>query len=293
MIWLRLKKFLLKLGIHKYLKKLQFFIFDILELLNKIKNYNINWKKNFKEYKISFCTTCKNRSYDLKETYLQNILNNSNYKNSEFILINYNSEDDLDKWVKKNLKEYIKSGKVKYYKNNTFKTFIMGHAKNCSHKFATGNILVNLDADNLTGEGFASYINEIFNKYRKVVVVTNTSDGSNGRVCVKKEDFYSVNGYDERFIYASDESDFIWRVKNKNKLFSYRIKDKKFLKFYSYKEILSRKNNKLVKNIQKEHEERHNQFLEDKKIFIENKKSKLLIANNFMSIGKGVFKKID
>jgi cellulose synthase/poly-beta-1,6-N-acetylglucosamine synthase-like glycosyltransferase len=291
MLFLKIKRFLLNSGLHKYFKKIQFLVFDVIELFNKIKNYNFNWKKNYNEYKISFCTTCKNRAYDLKETYLKNIEDNSYYKNCEFILINYNSEDDLDKWVKKNLKKYIKNGKVKYYKNNTLKKFMMGHAKNCSHKFATGDILVNLDADNLTGKGFAKYVNDIFNKYRKVIVVTNTSNGANGRVCVRKEDFYSVNGYDERFDYGWDEADFVWRIKKKNALFKYRIKNKYFLNFFNYFDNLKKQKNVNLEKSKKESQERHERFLKNTRIYVSNKKNNKLISNK-SGFGKGNFKQI-
>ena len=52
-----------------------------------------------KQYKISFCTNCMGRTDDLKQTYLQNIEDNKEYPNVEFVLLNYNSKDDIDQLV--------------------------------------------------------------------------------------------------------------------------------------------------------------------------------------------------
>lgn len=51
---------------------------------------------------ITFCTTCMNRTEDLKQTYLKSIKTAITVdKNTKFVLLNYNSTDDLDTWVKK------------------------------------------------------------------------------------------------------------------------------------------------------------------------------------------------
>ncbi len=67
-----------------------------------------------KHYKISICTTCMDRLAQLKETYIKNIEDNINYPNLEFVLLNYNSKDDLDTWAISDLKPYIDKGIVNY-----------------------------------------------------------------------------------------------------------------------------------------------------------------------------------
>lgn len=52
-------------------------------------------------YKISFCTTCMDRLYHLKESLPINLINNSSYANIEFVVLNYNSKDEIDTWMEK------------------------------------------------------------------------------------------------------------------------------------------------------------------------------------------------
>ena len=69
-------------------------------------------EKPKKERKISICTNCMGRTYDLKRTYLKNIADNLDYPNVEFVLLNYNSKDDMDEWVKRYLSVFIEDGVV-------------------------------------------------------------------------------------------------------------------------------------------------------------------------------------
>lgn len=49
--------------------------------------------------KISFCITCMNRFKHLQETLERNIHDNYLVDNVEFVVLDYNSEDGLDKWI--------------------------------------------------------------------------------------------------------------------------------------------------------------------------------------------------
>ena len=55
--------------------------------------------------KLSFLTSCMDRCHNLKKTYLHNINNSlpSDGVGVEFVLLNYNSSDDLDEWVRREL----------------------------------------------------------------------------------------------------------------------------------------------------------------------------------------------
>ena len=64
--------------------------------------------------KISFCIVCMNRLYHLKETLIKNIEDNISYEKLEFILLDYNSTDGLEDWVKSNMKDYIEKDSLKY-----------------------------------------------------------------------------------------------------------------------------------------------------------------------------------
>ena len=63
-------------------------------------------------YKMSFCIVCMNRVHQLKETLLKNINDNGDYDNLEFTILNYNSLDGMDEWLKENMQIYLSSGKI-------------------------------------------------------------------------------------------------------------------------------------------------------------------------------------
>ena len=83
--------------------------------------FQFKWKRHNPGYpqktlhKISICTNCMGRAENIKETYEQNIKDCSYYPNIEFVLLNYNSQDDLSEYVKKYLSKYIRLGFLNYY----------------------------------------------------------------------------------------------------------------------------------------------------------------------------------
>ncbi|HOX84031.1 MAG TPA: glycosyltransferase family A protein [Chryseolinea sp.] len=156
--------------------------------------------KALPKYSISFCTTCMNRFFHLKKTFLNNVENNKNYPNVEFVLLNYNSQDELHDWATKNLPPYIERGLVNYYHTTEPKSFHASKAKNLAHKVAKGEILCNLDGDNFTGKDFAFYINHRMQlngidsllQFKKAPYW-----GTEGRVVLAKKYFIELGGYDE------------------------------------------------------------------------------------------------
>ena len=148
--------------------------------------------------KISFCTVSMNRLYHLKETLVKNMEDNLNYPNIEFVLLDYNSKDNIKSWVEQDLQKYTDLGILKFYSTSEPQTFHRSHSRNVAMKLATGDIICNLDADNYLGKDFAYYINYHFSFQDDVFLTSGLSDGSTGKVCVKKDDFLSVRGYDER-----------------------------------------------------------------------------------------------
>ena len=158
-------------------------------------------------FKITFCITCKGRAHHVRKTLPKNITDNADYKNANFIIVNYNTQDTLMEELKANHANDIKSGKVVVYSVKGVTTFKMAHAKNIAHRLAIeggADILVNLDADNLTGPGFASYINEQFNINPNIFMWARMIPGVlprgiSGRIVVSKEAYLNVGGYDEQF----------------------------------------------------------------------------------------------
>ncbi len=175
--------------------------------------------------KISFCTTCKGRLHHLKETLPKNLSDNADYPHVEFVILDYGCPDGTAKWVKDTFPEEIKSGKILVAEFPSANGFYYPHAKNIAHRIAAeqgkfqgdpSHILCNVDADNSTGKGFATYIAQYFNGGAGTFLCNDAATkrvfrledkgvthprgrGCGGRIAVRKEDFYSIRGYDESF----------------------------------------------------------------------------------------------
>lgn len=196
-------------------------------------------------YHIAFCTCCMNRCHQLEETLLQNIKDNDDYDLLEFVLLDYNSSDHLEEWTKCNLKKYIDSGRLKYFKTFEPTFFHHGHAKNLVFKLTNAEIVCNINSDHFTGRGFATFIGEAFKKNDRIVVTPIPNDIHNktsqtppgelwGKVCVRKSDFLAIGGYDERMIkFGNDDVDFINRLVANN-VQCFHLTDDKFEKFISH-----------------------------------------------------------
>ncbi|MBC9911140.1 glycosyltransferase family 2 protein [Chitinophaga varians] len=160
-----------------------------------------------------------NRTMHLKETLLRNIADNAGYAPQEFVLLNYGSSDDLHEWAQQTLVPYINAGLLVYYHNPEPVYFHMSHAKNMAFRLASGDILCSIDADNFTGAGFTAYVNHSFNE-EPAAFLSPSGIGPGkkwwdvqGRICLKKEDFRQLHGYDERVMdYGYEDQDFKSRL---------------------------------------------------------------------------------
>ena len=176
---------------------------------------------------IAFCTTCKGRAQHLKLTLPKNLLDNSSYSNCKFVIVDYNSHDDLLAYLRTAHESAIDSGRVVVYSYRHPTPFRMAHAKNMAHRCGLlegADILVNLDADNYTGEGFASYIAAQFSMEPNIFLwarmVKEGDDrlprGISGRIAVTKHAFLNTGGYDEKYdTWSPDDKDFnarLWRL---------------------------------------------------------------------------------
>jgi len=175
--------------------------------------------------KISFCTTCMDRLYHLRQTYPTNLERASTYKDAEFVLVDYGGKDGVEEWVRSEMKGHLDSGRLKFFRTDEPKYWVAAHAKNIAHKRASGDILCNLDADVTIPEGFCEYIADAFSKNRKMVMAFRSEDGQGhngcaGLVTATREDFYSVNGYDESINlgWGYDDMNYQFRVRMQNGL---------------------------------------------------------------------------
>lgn len=169
--------------------------------------FNFLWKRPLNLFKkkpaVSFCITCRDRLWQLKETLPKNLKDNYGQRDMvEFILVDFASGDGLREWVRGNFGEELKSGYLKYYYTDGMPEWHMSVAKNTAHRLAGGDVVVNLDADNFTGPEGGDYVSRKMRIYGpdKVVLHMWTGvylDGTFGRLVLSKRNFLRFGGYDQ------------------------------------------------------------------------------------------------
>lgn len=193
--------------------------------------------------KISICTVCMNRVNHLKETLPVNIRENRHYPDLEFVLLDYNSKDGMQEWVKDNLQEHLASGLLKYYKTTEPEFFSISHSKNMTAKLAQGDIICMVDADNYAGEQYADWVNSIFEAGEgRSIITTLRKDAipyrdQGGKICVRKDHFHEVSGFDEELLYYGvDDVDLVSRLEQAGGV-RFFIEDQKYLQFIGHSDI--------------------------------------------------------
>jgi predicted glycosyltransferase involved in capsule biosynthesis len=204
--------------------------------------------------KISFCVTSMNRLEHIKKTILVNITDAlKDHHDIEFILLDYNSSDTIEQWVKEKLLQHIENKTLVYFKTTQPESYHRSHSRNMAFRLASGDILVNLDADNFIGKGFVKYIREKMNESNFLAVDENGNQLKDtlGRICVWKKDFERARGYDERMSgYGFEDLDFKTRlIKLGLKLLP--IKNSSYLKSVPHDNFTRIKNESIFKNIHK------------------------------------------
>jgi hypothetical protein len=176
--------------------------------------------------RIAFCITCKNRTQHLELTLPENLVDNARYPNAVFVVLDYNSQDNLLPFLS-GFKDVIEANRLVVYSYREPGPFKMAHAKNMAHRLGMlegADILVNLDADNFTGPDFAGYIAEQFNAsppdtmFLWSKMIREGPDrlprGISGRIAVSRNAFLKSGGYDEQFnTWGPDDKDFHLRLR--------------------------------------------------------------------------------
>jgi len=142
------------------------------------------------------------RLFQLQQTLPINLEQSSSWPDVEFVVLNYNSPDELHTWMQDVMKKYVTCGRIIYRLNPEPTRFHSSKAKNQAHRLATGDVLVNLDADNFIGESIA-VINEAFNSSTETCLHLHSGkfgDGTYGRIALSKRNFNLLGGYDESFL---------------------------------------------------------------------------------------------
>jgi hypothetical protein len=177
--------------------------------------------------KTVFCTTCKGRTNHIERTLPKNLKDNPN---ATFVLVDYNSQDHLSTYLAEKHMEDMIFGRLVVYSYRGQHPFRMAHAKNMAHRCAMlegADIMVNLDADNFTGPGFADYVADYFG-YEKEIAGNDVflwakmvkdgegrlPKGISGRIAVSRYAFLNAGGYDEKYeTWSPDDKDFTARLR--------------------------------------------------------------------------------
>lgn len=163
--------------------------------------------------KISFCSTCAQRLHQLKKIWNDNIKTISDYSNSEWVLLNYDGDAAMHKFVMSKYKSWPKN--FVYAKELSGHEWHMSVAKNIAHQLGSGNILFNLDCDNFIGSAIKPTIHSFENGAKVAHLFSGVGrDGTAGRIAIDRELFYSMGGYDESFYpMAGQDTDILARAK--------------------------------------------------------------------------------
>jgi hypothetical protein len=181
--------------------------------------------------RIVFCVTCKHRAGHLAQTLPANIADNAGYGNHKFVVLDYNSrKDNLAAYLRTKHAADIAGGRLAVYRFTEPTSFRMAHAKNMAHRLGIregADVLVNLDADNYTGPGFASAIAKVFNGHadafmrplkgsevRGGAYIGGVPNGAHGRIAIAASAFLEAGGYNERYAkWSPDDEDFFCRLR--------------------------------------------------------------------------------
>jgi hypothetical protein len=126
----------------------------------------------------------------------------------EWVVVNYNTQDGMDEGLRDYL-SFIMKGHLTYYRTTDSQYFNHSHAKNLSHFLASGDYVMNLDADNFLDIDGISKILRGFYQYPHALI-----QGYGGLIGLKKSHFLSIGGYDEDFLgWGHEDNDIIMRAR--------------------------------------------------------------------------------
>lgn len=157
---------------------------------------------------VDLCTSTWGRLWQLKRSLPLNILQTWPHRNwCKIHVVVCGRDDNFDKsleWMRENCRAAIDVGLLNIYQVACQDDFLYWHtsvAKNSAANVSEGDILVNVDVDNIVGPDFCVDVAERF-KYglaggHNMVLHYENVEGTCGRIACFRKDFYDNQGYDE------------------------------------------------------------------------------------------------
>ncbi|WP_050031189.1 glycosyltransferase [Verrucomicrobium sp. BvORR034] len=167
--------------------------------------------------KFSFCITCKDRLEHLIQTLPKNLEVIRQHGECEIVLLNYNSQDQMEEYVNTTCREAMRLRLLRYARTRMPERYNTSHSKNLCHKAAKGEYLVNLDADQFLNRPYLEELCRAVQSGADVctfVYDANVYGGGFGRINIKRDLFFKLGGYDEdHHGYGHEDIDLVERAK--------------------------------------------------------------------------------
>ena len=186
---------------------------------------------------LCFLTVVMNRLHHLAQTLPVNLADNK-LSSTNFLVLDYNSDDGLREYIFSNFRDEIQSGRLRYRRYADAKYFSHSHSRNLAVKLTEATYICNVDADNFTGPRFDEFLMQEFRKNPRVVISALSNPlnmyGAFGRMAARRTDFIEVGGYDETFEgYGFEDYDLVSRFEQSG-LEIIRIDNAEFLETVSH-----------------------------------------------------------
>ena len=151
----------------------------------------------------AFVQTCMGRAHHVRKTLPHN-LEAIEGRDFHILLLDYNSRDGLEDWVRDECAAWIDDGRLVYARTTRPDLFRVAHAKNVATLLGDATVVSNLDADQFVSEAYVDLIEETFGVRCPIVMRPDwEEDGYSvlcGRITVFKEDFVAAGGYEESYV---------------------------------------------------------------------------------------------
>ncbi len=200
------------------------------------KNELISNNLSFRHFKVGYCTTAYNRLESIKNTLPINLKQKKS--DEQLVIVDYSSTDGLNEYIKDNFIEYINSGDLKFITINKEPFYHCPIAKNVAHYYCDAEYLVNLDSDNVitdmrkvidkqiskSPDNFLLHMAVLEKPFSQNMQKQKIGySGTFGRICMHKNDFIKLSGYNETFLpMAYQDTDLIIRAKESGMKYVYQ-----------------------------------------------------------------------